>query len=169
MTSINKLSDIQIPRDAGEYRIISRKVINQLKELNESHGFLRGMVAFVGYKQSFIEYDRKERLAGKSKYNKFFGSLRIGLNGLVGFSSRPLFLMSIAGFVIAFLSFLLGLWYIFQKIYGISLTTTVILISFFAGVQLFGLGLVGEYIGRIYDEVKKRPKYIVDKKINFNE
>ena len=113
---INKLSDIQIPRDAGDYRIISRKVINQLKELNESHGFLRGMVAFVGYKQSFIEYDRKERLAGKSKYNKFFGSLRIGLNGLVGFSSRPLFLMSIAGFVIAFLSFLLGLWYIFQKI-----------------------------------------------------
>ncbi len=170
---INKLSDIQIPRDAGDYRIISRKVINQLKELNESHGFLRGMVAFVGYKQSFIEYDRKERLAGKSKYNKFFGSLRIGLNGLVGFSSRPLFLMSIAGFVIAFLSFLLGLWYIFQKIYGINLTpgltTTVILISFFAGVQLFGLGLVGEYIGRIYDEVKKRPKYIVDKKINFNE
>ena len=81
--------------------------------------------------------------------------------------------MSIAGFVIAFLSFLLGLWYIFQKIYGINLTpgltTTVILISFFAGVQLFGLGLVGEYIGRIYDEVKKRPKYIVDKKINFNE
>ena len=170
---INKLSDIQIPRDAGDYRIISRKVINQLKELNESHGFLRGMVAFVGYKQSFIEYDRKERLAGKSKYNKFFGSLKIGLNGLIGFSSRPLFLMSISGFIIAFLSFMLGLWYIFQKVSGINLTpgltTTVILISFFAGVQLFGLGLVGEYIGRIYDEVKKRPKYIVDKKINFNE
>ena len=83
------------------------------------------------------------------------------------------FTLMITGFVIAILSFLLGMWYLLQKISGINLTlgltTTVILISFFAGVQLFGLGLVGEYIGRIYDEVKKRPKYIVDKKINFNE
>ena len=170
---INKLSDVQIPRNTGDYRIISRKVIEQLKELNESHGFLRGMVAFVGYKQSFVEYDRKERIAGKSKYNKFFGSLRIGLNGLIGFSSRPLFLMAITGFIIALISFLLGLWYLFQKISGINLTagltTTVILISFFAGIQLLGLGLLGEYVGRIYDEVKKRPKYILEKKINFDE
>ena len=104
---------------------------------------------------------------------KNVGSLTIGLNGLIGFSSRPLLLMSISGFTIALFSFFLGIWYLFQKIAGIDLTpgltTTVILISFFAGVQLFGLGLVGEYIGRIYDEVKKRPKYIVDKKINFNE
>ena len=170
---INKLSDIRIPKDTGDYRIISRKVINHLKELNESHGFLRGMVAFVGFKQTFIEYDRDHRRAGKSKYNKFLGSLKIGFNGLIGFSSRPLFLMSLAGFIIAFLSFLLGLWYFFQKILGINLTlgltTTVILISFFAGVQLLGLGLLGEYVGRIYDEVKKRPKYILDKKINFDD
>ena len=170
---INKLSDVSIPRDAGDFRIISRKVINHLKKLNESHGFLRGMVAFVGFKQTFIEYDRVERFAGKGKYNKFFGSLKIGFNGLIGFSSRPLFLMSIAGFIIAFLSFILGIWYFFQKIFGINLTlgltTTVILISFFAGVQLLGLGLLGEYVGRIYDEVKKRPKYIIDKKIIFDE
>ncbi len=99
--------------------------------------------------------------------------MKIGLNGLIGFSSKPLFLLSISGFIIAFLSFILGLWYVFQKISGINLppglTTTVILISFFAGLQLFGLGLVGEYIGRIYDEVKKRPKFIIDKKINFDE
>ena len=170
---INKFSDIKIPRDAGDFRIISRKVINQLKQLNESHGFLRGMVAYVGFKQTYVEYDRDERFAGKSKYNKFFGSLKIGLNGLIGFSSRPLFLMSIIGFILALLSFFLGLWYIFQKIVGISLTpgltTTVILISFFAGVQLLGLGLLGEYVGRIYDEVKHRPKYILDKKINFDQ
>jgi dolichol-phosphate mannosyltransferase len=170
---INKLSDIRIPKDTGDYRIISRKVINHLKELNESHGFLRGMVAFVGFKQTFIEYDRDHRRAGKSKYNKFLGSLKIGFNGLIGFSSRPLFLMSLAGFIIALLSFFLGLWYFFQKILGINLTlgltTTVILISFFAGVQLLGLGLLGEYVGRIYDEVKKRPKYILDKKINFDD
>ena len=170
---INKFSDIHIPRDAGDYRIISRRVIEELKKLNESHGFLRGMVAYVGFKQSYIEYNRDERYAGKSNYNKFIGSLKIGLNGLIGFSSRPLFLMSIAGSVIALLSFLLGIWYVFQKISGINLTpgltTTVILISFFAGTQLLGLGLLGEYIGRIYDEVKKRPKYILDKKVNFDD
>ena len=170
---INKLSDVDIPKNTGDYRIISRKVIDHLKELNESHGFLRGMVAFVGFNQSFIEYDREERFAGISKYNKFFGSLKIGFNGLIGFSSRPLFLMSLFGFAIALFSFLLGLWYFFQKISGINLTlgltTTVILISFFAGIQLLGLGLLGEYVGRIYDEVKKRPKYILDKKINFDD
>ena len=170
---INKLSDVRIPKDTGDYRMITRKVINHLKELNESHGFLKGMVAFVGFNQSFIEYDRDHRRAGKSKYNKFLGSLKIGFNGLIGFSSRPLFLMSIVGFTIALLSFLLGLWYFFQKIFGINLTlgltTTVILISFFAGVQLLGLGLLGEYVGRIYDEVKKRPRYILDKKINFDD
>ena len=170
---INKLSEVRIPKDTGDYRIITRKIINHLKELNESHGFLKGMVAYVGFNQSFIEYDREHRRAGKSKYNKFLGSLKIGFNGLVGFSSRPLFFMSIVGFIIALLSFLLGLWYFFQKILGIDLTlgltTTVILISFFAGVQLLGLGLLGEYVGRIYDEVKKRPKYILDKKINFDD
>ena len=170
---INKLSDVRIPRDAGDYRIISRKVIDHLKKLNESHGFLKGMVAFIGFNQTYVEYDRDNRYAGKGKYNKFFGSLQIGINGLIGFSSRPLFFMSVVGFVIAFFSFILGIWYFFQKISGINLTlgltTTVILISFFAGVQLLGLGLLGEYVGRIYDEVKKRPQYIVDKKINFND
>ena len=170
---INKFSDIHIPRDTGDYRIFSRRVINHLVKLNESHGFLRGLVAFVGFNQSFVMYDREERFAGKSNYNKFFGSLKIGFNGLIGFSSKPLFLMSVSGFLIAMLGFLLGIWYIFQKITDINLTpgltTTVILISFFAGVQLLGLGLLGEYVGRIYDEVKQRPKYILDKKINFDD
>ena len=170
---INKLSDVHIPGDTGDFRIISRKVIDQLNKLNEKHGFLRGMVAFVGFKQSYVEYDRDKRYAGKGKYNKFFGSLTIGLNGLIGFSSRPLLLMSISGFTIALFSFFLGIWYLFQKIAGFDLTpgltTTVILISFFAGVQLLGLGLLGEYVGRIYDEVKQRPKYILDKKINFDD
>ena len=170
---INKFSDIHIPRDTGDYRIFSRRVINHLVKLKESHGFLRGLVAFVGFNQSFVMYDREERFAGKSNYNKFFGSLKIGFNGLIGFSSKPLFLMSVSGFLIAMLGFLLGIWYIFQKITDINLTpgltTTVILISFFAGVQLLGLGLLGEYVGRIYDEVKQRPKYILDKKINFDD
>jgi dolichol-phosphate mannosyltransferase len=170
-TLINKLSDVHIPRNTGDFRIMTRRVIEELRRLNESHGFLRGLVAYVGFKQAFIEYDRDERHAGTGNYNRFTGSLRIGLNGLISFSSRPLFVMSIAGFILAGLSFLLGAWYVIQKIIGIDLTpglsTTILLVSFFAGVQLLGLGLIGEYVGRIYDEVKRRPMFIVDKKINF--
>jgi len=168
---INRLSDVQIPRNTGDFRIMTRRVIEELRRLNESHGFLRGLVAYVGFKQTFIEYDRDERYAGKGNYNRLTGSFKIGLNGLIGFSSRPLFMMSIAGFVLAGLSFLLGAWYVVQKLIGFNLTgglsTTVLVVSFFAGVQLLGLGLIGEYVGRIYDEVKRRPMYIVDRQVNF--
>ena len=168
---INKLSDVQIPRNTGDFRIMTRRVIEELRSLNESHGFLRGLVAYVGFKQTFIEYDRDERFAGKGNYNRLTGSFKIGLNGLISFSSRPLFLMSITGFILAGLSFLLGIWYVFQKVIGLELTpglsTTVLVVSFFSGVQLLGLGLIGEYVGRIYDEVKQRPMYIIDRKINF--
>ncbi len=170
---INKLSDVQIPRNTGDFRIMTRRVIEELRRLNECHGFLRGLVAYVGFKQGFIEYDRDERYAGVGNYNRFTGSLKIGLNGLISFSARPLFLMSISGFILAGFSFLLGAWYVLQKIIGIDLTpglsTTVLVVSFFAGVQLLGLGLIGEYVGRIYDEVKRRPMYIVDRKVNFGE
>jgi dolichol-phosphate mannosyltransferase len=170
---INRLSDVQIPRNTGDFRIMTRRVVEELRRLNESHGFLRGLVAYVGFKQTFIEYDRDERYAGKGNYNRLTGSLKIGLNGLISFSSRPLSLMSVGGFILASLSFLLGAWYVFQKLMGFNLTpglsTTVLVVSFFAGVQLLGLGLIGEYVGRIYDEVKRRPMYIVDRQINFNE
>jgi glycosyltransferase involved in cell wall biosynthesis len=135
--------------------------------LNESHGFLRGLVAYIGFKQAFIEYDRDERLEGVGNYNRFTGSLKIGLNGLISFSSRPLQMMSIAGAIIAGFSFLIGAWYVLQKIIGIDLTpglsTTILVVTFFSGIQLLSLGLIGEYIGRIYDEVKRRPMYIVDR------
>ena len=170
---INRLSDVQIPRNTGDFRIMSRRVIEELRRLNESHGFLRGLVAYVGFKQAYVEYDRDERFAGTGKYNRLTGSFKIGLNGLISFSSRPLQLMSIAGFVVAVFSFLLGGWYVLQKLIGINLTpglsTTVLVVTFFSGVQLLALGLMGEYVGRIYDEVKRRPLYILDKKVNFDE
>jgi dolichol-phosphate mannosyltransferase len=170
---INKFSDVQIPRNTGDFRIMTRRVIEELRRLNESHGFLRGLVAYVGFKQAFIEYDRDERFAGEGNYNRLTGSLRIGLNGLISFSSKPLFMMSIVGFTLAGFSFLLGGWYVVQKMIGISLTpglsTTVLVVSFFSGVQLLGLGLLGEYVGRIYDEVKGRPMYIVDKQIGLKD
>jgi len=170
---INRLSDVAIPRDTGDFRIMTRRVIEELRSLNESHGFLRGLVAYVGFKQTFIEYDRDERFADTGKYNRLIGSLKIGLNGLVGFSSRPLQLMSLFGLGFAGISFLLGVWYLVKKLMGASLPlgfpTTLLAITFFSGVQLLGLGLIGEYIGRIYDEVKHRPQSIVDRKINFDE
>jgi dolichol-phosphate mannosyltransferase len=170
---INKLSDVEIPRNTGDFRIMTRRAVEELRRLNETHGFLRGLVAYVGFKQAFVEYDRDDRNLGRGKYNRLTGSLKIGLNGLISFSTRPLQLMSLAGAVIAGFSFLLGAWYAVQKLVGIDLTpglpTTVLVITFFAGVQLLCLGLIGEYIGRIYDEVKGRPMFIIDRKVNFDD
>ncbi len=169
---ISRLSDVPIPRNTGDFRIMTRRVIEELRRLNESHGFLRGLVAYVGFKQAYVEYDRDERFSGAGNYSPLTGSFKIGLNGLISFSSRPLQLMSIAGFVLAGFSFLLGGWYVLQRLIGIDLTpglsTTVLVVTFFSGVQLLALGLMGEYVGRIYDEVKRRPLYILDKKINFD-
>lgn len=169
---IGWLSDVDIPQNTGDFRIMTRRVIEELRKLNERHGFLRGLVAYVGFPQTYIEYDRDERLAGKGNYNRLTGSLKIGLNGIVSFSSRPLQLMSIIGALLAGLSFLVGAWYLLQKVTGIDLTpglsTTVLVVTFFAGVQLLCLGLMGEYVGRIYEEVKERPMFIVDKFIEKN-
>ncbi len=169
---INQLSDVKIPRNTGDFRIMTRRVIEELRRLNESHGFLRGLIAYVGFKQTFLEYDRDQRYSGAGNYNRLTGSLKIGLNGLISFSSRPLQFMSIGGSILAGFSFLLGGWYVLQKLIGMNLTpglsTTVLVVTFFSGVQLLALGLMGEYIGRIYDEVKNRPMYIVDKKVNFD-
>jgi polyisoprenyl-phosphate glycosyltransferase len=170
---INALSDVQIPQNTGDFRIMSRRVVDEICALNEKHGFLRGLVAYVGFNQTGVLYCRDSRHTGKGNYNRYLGSIRIGLNGLIGFSAKPLNVMSILGASIAFLSFLMGSWYALQKFLGVSLTpglsTTVILISFFAGIQLLSLGLVGEYISRIYDEVKNRPMYIVEKRVGFDE
>jgi polyisoprenyl-phosphate glycosyltransferase len=163
---INKMSDVAIPRNTGDFRILSRRVCAELNRLNEGHGFLRGLVAYVGFPQASIEYDRDPRHAGAGHYNRFLGSLKIGLNGVVSFGTAPLQMMSLIGFVVAAFSFMLGAWYVVSKIggwpYNPGLPTTVLVVSFFSGVQLLSLGLIGEYVGRIYDEVKRRPKYIVD-------
>lgn len=170
---INRMSEVDIPRNTGDFRIMTRRVIEELRRLNENHGFLRGLVAYVGFRQAFVEYDRDLRHSGRGNYNRLLGSLKIGLNGLVSFSARPLQIMALAGAALAGFSFLLGAWYVIQKLAGFDLTpglpTTVLVVTFFAGVQLLCLGLIGEYIGRIYDEVKRRPMFIVDRKVNFED
>ena len=116
-------------------------------------------------------YDRDARHAGKVNYNRITGSLKIGLNGLIGVSARPQQMMSVAGAALAGLSFVIGAWYVIQHFIGINLTpglsTTVLVMTFFSGVQLLSLGLIGEYVSRIYDEVKRRPMYIVQDRVNF--
>ena len=167
---INRLSDVEIPRDTGDFRLISRRVCDELNRLNEGHGFLRGLVAYIGFPQTFVDYDRDPRHAGAGHYNRFLGSFKIGLNGIVSFGSRPLQMMSLVGFAVAGFSFLLGAYYAVGKLMGVNysagLPTTVLTVTFFSGVQLLSLGLMGEYVGRIYDEVKRRPKYIIERELN---
>jgi len=169
---INRIAEVNIPPNTGDFRLMSRRVIREILRLNECHGFLRGMVAIVGFKQTSVLFDRPPRFAGRGNYNRFFGSLRIGLNGLVGFSNYLLTLSSQIGFLIAGLSFFIAIAYAIMKLCGfpfpIGNPTIVILILFIGGVQLISVGILGEYIGRIYEEVKRRPKYIVDTAEGFD-
>lgn len=163
---IAKYGDVEIPRDTGDFRLMDRRVVDQLLRFDETHGFLRGLVALVGFRQTGVLFDRPARHAGKGNYNQFVGSLRIGLNGLVAFSSALLNLSTIFGFVAALASFLTATVYVGLKLAGVDFPlgnpTVVALVLFIGGVQLICLGIMGQYVGRIYDEVKHRPRYIVD-------
>jgi polyisoprenyl-phosphate glycosyltransferase len=163
---INRIADVEIPPNTGDFRLMSRRVVDEINRLKECHGFLRGMVALVGFRQTAILFDRPPRFAGRGNYNRFLGSLRIGFNGIFCFSNYALTLSTQAGFVIALCSFLLGLVYACLKIFGFPFPlgnpTVVILILFLGGVQLIGIGILGEYLGRVYEEVKQRPRFIVD-------
>jgi dolichol-phosphate mannosyltransferase len=130
------------------------------------------MVAVVGFKQVLIPFDRPARFAGDTNYNRFLGSLRIGFNGIFCFSTYALSLSTLLGFVIAGFSFLLMAVYLFYKLMGWEILwgnpTLVILITFLGGVQLISVGILGEYIGRIYEEVRARPRFIVDRAEGFD-
>jgi dolichol-phosphate mannosyltransferase len=168
---INKIADVKIPQNTGDFRLMTRRVILEVVKLKESHGFLRGMVAVVGYKQCLIPFDRPARFAGETNYNRFFGSLRIGFNGIFCFSTYALTLSTQFGFVIAVASFLIAMTYLVMKLAGFPFPmgnpTMVILILFMGGIQLISVGILGEYIGRIYEEVRSRPKFIVDRAEGF--
>jgi len=169
---INKIADVQIPPNTGDFRLMSRRVVDEVVRLKETHGFLRGMVAVVGFRQVIIPFDRPARHQGETNYNRFFGSLRIGFNGIFCFSTYALQLSTILGFVIAGFSFLLMAIYLFYKLMGWQILwgnpTLVILISFLGGIQLISVGILGEYIGRIYEEVRSRPRFIVERSAGFD-
>ncbi|HVW20914.1 MAG TPA: glycosyltransferase family 2 protein [Opitutaceae bacterium] len=169
---INKIADVKIPPNTGDFRLMSRRVVAEVVKLKESHGFLRGMVAVVGFRQHLLPFDRPPRFAGETNYNRFLGSLRIGFNGVFCFSTYTLTLSTQFGFVIAGLSFLIALAYLAMKLAGFPFPlgnpTMVILILFMGGIQLISVGILGEYIGRIYEEVRARPKFIVERAEGFS-
>ncbi len=170
---IARIAEVEIPSNTGDFRLMSRRVVDHIAALKESHGFLRGLVALVGFRQTSVLYDRDPRAGGSGKYNRFLGSLVIGLNGVFGFSVYPLRLISVGGIVFSVFAFLLAITYFVMKLAGfpfpVGNPTVVILVTFFSGIQLLSLGVMGEYIGRIYDETRERPKYIIESRHGFDE
>lgn len=170
---IKRIADVEIPPNTGDFRLMSRRVVDNVVSLKEAHGFLRGLVGLVGFRQVSVLYDRDPRAGGRTKYNRFMGSMLIGLNGIVGFSRYPLQLISLMGMALSALAFALALAYLGLKLGGdqfpVGNPTIVIVTSLFSGIQLLSLGVIGEYVGRIYDESRNRPKYIVESRHGWDE
>ena len=165
---ISKFSKINIPQDVGEFRLMDRKVVDIVNSFDEANPFLRGVVTYVGFKQTNVDFERPKRQAGETKYSKFSGSISFGLKGLTSFSNSLLYASTYFGIFTSLLGFVLGIFYAYFKISGIvdfpiGNPTIVILILFMGGIQLFSIGILGLYVGQIFDQVKNRPLYIVDK------
>lgn len=165
---INKFSNISIENDIGEFRLIDESIIKELLSFKEANPFVRGLLELVGYKKEYVDFVRLERKLGKTKYNKYTGSLTIGIKGLTSLSNKLLYVSAYFGLASAFLSVVLGIVYLYFKINGIiefpiGNPTIVILILFIGGVQLLSIGIIGIYVGQIFDNVKNRPRYIVSK------
>ena len=163
---INFLSDVEIPVDTADFRLINRRVIEEIRKMPETNMFFRGMVSYVGFKQTAVRYHREAREADTSKYNRFFGEFRMGFHGLFCFSSKPLEYVTFLGIFMTGFGVLLSLIYWFQRIFSQKKKTLIsgvsALIWFIGGLQIFVCGLLGEYITRIYDDVKGRQRFIID-------
>lgn len=163
---INYLSSVEIPVDTADFRLINRRVIEEIKKMPETNMFFRGMVSYVGFKQTAVRYHREAREADVSKYNRLWGEFRMGFHGIFCFSSKPLeYVTFLGGFMTAFGAFL-SVIFAFQKFIlnkkKTIVSATAALIWFMSGLQIFVSGLLGEYITRIYDDVKGRQRFIID-------
>jgi len=168
---LKKLVDIDIPVDTGDYRLISRAVCDVLKRMRERNRFVRGMVSWIGFKQIGIPFVREERFAGETKY-PLSKMIKFSLDGIISFSSKPLKFTTHVGFILAFCSILYAIFLIINKLIFSNVvpgwTSIVVILLFISGVQLIALGILGEYIARIYDESKNRPMYVCKELINFD-
>lgn len=169
--TLNILSDVEIPRDTGDFRLVDRKVVDTINSLPEHNKFLRGLFSWVGYKQVAYEYERKERFAGETKY-PLRKMLKLASDGIVSFSNKPLKLVGALGLISIIISLITLMYAVISYIFqfgnlSAGWTSIMVAVTFFAGIQLLSIWIMAEYIGRIYDETKQRPQYIVDKKINM--
>jgi dolichol-phosphate mannosyltransferase len=166
---MRRLTDVEIPLDTGDFRLINKKVLNSLKGLQEKNRFLRGLVSWVGFKQAGVMYQRDARSAGKTKFT-FTKMLKFAVDAISSFSHIPLRVATLSGFAVSFISCLgliLVVWHRFAGRPASGWASLMICVLFIGGVQLISIGIIGEYLGRIYDEVKNRPLYICDKTIGL--
>ncbi len=169
---LKRMTQVDIPTDTGDFRLIDRKVCDAMKKLGERNRYVRGLVSWVGFKQYALEYVRDERFAGETKY-PLKKMLKLAMDGISSFSYKPLKLATLVGFVLSGLSFLYLLVVLIQKLCGFALVrgwASILAVQlFFNGVMLIMLGIIGSYIGRIYEEAKGRPLYIVQEEIGFED
>jgi dolichol-phosphate mannosyltransferase len=167
---LQQIADVEIPLDAGDFRLMDRKVVLAMRRLREKHRFMRGLSSWVGFKQIAVEYERSERFAGETKY-PLRKMLRLAVNAITSFSYLPLHLATYFGFGFAFLSLIGIILTIILRLSGSLFfegqATTLVSVLFLGGVQLIFLGFIGEYLGRIYDETKGRPLYLVSHAYGF--
>jgi polyisoprenyl-phosphate glycosyltransferase len=167
---INRLSDVDIPLDTGDFRLMDRKALDQFLKMRETYRFVRGMVAWIGFKQTFVEYDRESRFAGSTKY-PLKKMLRLASDAILSFSNTPLKIATFVGFItsiVAFIGILYSLYMrLFTKHFVEGWTLLMISVLLIGGIILLVLGIIGEYVGRIYGEIKQRPLYIIRDKIGF--
>ena len=162
---LKKTTQIKIPLDTGDFRLIDRKVIDYLKQMPERHKFLRGQIAWIGFKQAAVFYDRESRFTGKTNFS-FSKMFQFALDGITAFSNYPLRLATVMGFVVSAISFVVILYALYSK-FVLDRTITgwtslIISVLFIGGVQLIAIGIIGEYISRINSDVRKRPLYVIE-------
>lgn len=170
-STLNALSDVEIPKDTGDFRLVDRKVVDIINQLPEHNKFLRGLFSWVGFKQKAYTYERQERQAGKTKY-PFKKMWKLATDGIISFSTKPLKLVGGLGILTIIIS--IGILIYSLASYAFHLnnlmagwTSIMVAITLFSGVQLLSIWIMSEYIARIYDETRKRPEFIIDKKINI--
>jgi dolichol-phosphate mannosyltransferase len=160
---VRKLTNVAIPVDTGDFRLMSRRVVDALHSVRERHRFIRGLVSWVGFNQVGVPYDRDERHSGVTKY-PFSKMLRFAIDGITSFSEVPLRFASYFGFVVSVFAFVYAAVVLVLKLLRYNspgYTSTIVAVLFLGGVQLVGIGILGEYVGRIYDEIKGRPLYLI--------
>lgn len=168
--TLNKLSDVEIPKNTGDFRLVDKKVVDVINSLPEHNKFLRGLFSWVGFNQYAYEYERKERFAGKTKY-PLKKMLKLASDGIIGFSTKPLKIVGVLGIFSVFVSIVILIYAIVSYANKLNnlvpgWTSIMCTMTFLGGMILISLWMIGEYIGRIYDEAKGRPQYIVKKTIN---